>query len=127
MKLAVGLFIVLPLLAHHSIRAEYDLNKTTTIHGTVTKVEWMNPHGRFFLDVADANGTVSRWEIEMGSPNGLVRLGWNRDTIKQGDQLTVDVSPAKSGRDLGYAQVLTWPDGHIMNVPLDIWGMPIPK
>ena len=124
---ASGLLMVLPLLAHHSIRAEYDLSKTTTIQGTVTKVEWMNPHGRFYLDATDADGKVNHWEVEMGSPNGLRKTGWTRNTIQQGDQISVEASPAKDGSKLGYARVLTWPDGRSMNVPLDNWGMPIQK
>lgn len=127
MKFSLGLFVVPPLLAHHSIYAEYELSKTTAIQGIVTKVDWMNPHARFYLDVAEADGKVTRWEIETGSPNSLMNAGWKRDTIKQGDQISVDTSTAKDGSKLGYARLVTWPDGRMMTVPLYNWGTPIPK
>jgi hypothetical protein len=112
----------LPIPAHHSITAEYDLSKTITISGTVTKTEWMNPHARFFVD-AEADAAVTHWEIEMGSPNGLMRLGWSRNTIQKGDQIRVEASPAKDGSKLGFARTLTWPDGRTMTVPADNWMM----
>jgi hypothetical protein len=126
--LGVGLAVcVEPMLAHHSIAAEYNLSKTITIQGTVTKVEWMNPHARVFLSVTEADGSLVDWEIEMVSPNVLMKSGWTRGTIKPGDQISVDALEAKDGTKLGYARAVTWPDGRILSVPLDNWGMPIPK
>ena len=126
--LGIGLAVcVEPMPAHHSIAAEYNLSKTITIQGAVTKVEWMNPHARFYLSAAEANGRTVDWEIEMGSPNVLTKNGWTRDTIKPGDQISVEASEAKDGAKLGYARTVTWSDGRILSVPVDNWRMVIPK
>jgi hypothetical protein len=126
--LGIGLAVcVEPMPAHHSMAAEYNLSKTITIQGTVTKVEWMNPHARFYLSFADAEGRVVDWEIEMGSPNVLMKNGWSRGIINPGDQISVDASEAKDGAKLGYARTVTWPDGRSFSVPLDNWAMSIPK
>src|ERR1700759_5676436 len=75
--LALG-SLALPLAAHHSFDAEYDRGKTRDFEGTVTKVEWMNPHARFYLDIKEPDGKVVNWEFELGSPNGLLRSGWKK-------------------------------------------------
>src|ERR1700739_1948733 len=85
----------LPVLAHHSFAAEYDSAKPVTLTGTVTNVEWMNPHARFYIDVKDEKGEVSNWELELGSPNGLMRQGWTRNSLKKGDAVSVTGSLAK--------------------------------
>jgi hypothetical protein len=94
------LMAVTPVLAHHSFAAEYDSNKAVSLKGTVTKVEWMNPHARFYLDVKDASGKVTNWEFELGSPNGLLRAGWTRSSLKPGDDVTVKGFRAKDGSNL---------------------------
>src|ERR1700676_3205899 len=86
-----------PVMAHHSFAAEYDGKKPVTLKGVVTKVDWMNPHVYFFLDVTEENGNVSNWAFEMGPPNGLQRSGWTRNTMKVGDEVTVDGTLAKDG------------------------------
>ena len=81
-----------PALAHHAFAAEYDASKPVKLTGTVTKVEWTNPHTWFYLDVKDVSGKVTSWGFEMGSPNGLMRQGWTRNSIKPGDEVTVEGS-----------------------------------
>ena len=108
----VGLLLAsMPALAHHSFAAEYDAAKPVTLTGTVTKVEWMNPHARFYIDVKDDAGKVTNWEFELGSPNGLMRAGWTRNSLKQGDSVTVSGSLAKDGSNLANARQVTLADG----------------
>lgn len=102
----VACLAVAPLLAHHSFSAEFDANKPFSLTGSVTKIEWMNPHVWFYLDVKDAAGSVTNWGMEMGSPNGLMRNGWTRNSMKPGDIVTVDGSLAKDGSHRGNAQTV---------------------
>jgi hypothetical protein len=112
LALLTGLLLAaLPILAHHSFAAEYDANKPVTITGSVTKVEWMNPHARFYVDVKDASGAVTNWELELGSPNGLMRAGWSRNSLKIGDVVTVQGSLAKDGSKLANARSVVMSDG----------------
>ena len=90
--------------AHHSFAAEFDAAKPFKMTGTVTKVEWQNPHTFFYIDVTDASGKVTNWAMELGSPNGLMRNGWTRNTLKIGDSVNVEGSLARSGRPLGNAR-----------------------
>jgi len=115
--LAIGVITaVAPAFAHHSAAAEYDVKSKVTLKGTVTKVAWLNPHARFFVDVKDADGKVTNWEIETGSPNMLLRAGFTRNTLKLGDAITVVAYPAKDGTNLGDAVDVTLSDGRKMNV-----------
>src|SRR4029434_11336208 len=88
-----------PAAAHHSFAAEFDITEPVTLTGKVTKIEWTNPHAFLFIDVQDKQtGTVTNWEIEMGSPNGLTRLGWTRTLLKAGGGGTVG---GRLGRNKG--------------------------
>jgi hypothetical protein len=85
--------------AHHSFSAEFDADKVVKLTGTVTKVQWRNPHTYFYVDVSDDKGSVHNWAFELGSPNGLSRRGWTKDTLKIGDTITVEGARA---RDMSY-------------------------
>lgn len=93
-----------PSVAHHSFAAEFDANAPIELTGTVTKVEWANPHTYFYMDVTSPKGDVENWALEMGSPNGLMRRGWTRDSMKIGDVVTVTGSRAKDGSPKGNAR-----------------------
>jgi hypothetical protein len=90
--------------AHHSFAAEFDANAPVELSGTVTKIEWANPHTFFYVDVQNAQGGYENWAFEMGSPNGLMRRGWTRNTLKIGDVVTVAGSRAKDGSFKGNAR-----------------------
>jgi hypothetical protein len=93
----VVLASAMPVLAHHSFAAEFDATKPVNLTGVVTKVEWMNPHTYFYIDVKDESGKVTNWACEMGSPNGLTRQGWTRNTLHVGMVVSMDGTQAKDG------------------------------
>jgi hypothetical protein len=101
--------------AHHSFAAEYDARKPATFTGTVTKVQWTNPHVHFFIDVKDESGALTPWEFTMGAVNGLFRRGWARDMLKPGDIVTVDGYLARDGTHLANARLVTLRDGRRMS------------
>ena len=98
-------------LAHHSFAAEFDANAPIELTGTVTKVDWANPHTYFYIDVTSAKGDVQNWALEMGSPNGLMRRGWTRDSMKIGDVVIVSGWRAKDGATKGNARSVTLSTG----------------
>jgi hypothetical protein len=97
--IGIVLFLAaLPARAHHSVAAEFDLTKTVSLKGTVTKIEWMNPHSYLYMDVKDeVTGKAVNWAVQLGSSNWLVRHGWTRNSAKVGDVLTVDGARARDG------------------------------
>jgi hypothetical protein len=105
----------LPVLAHHSGAAVFDNSKKLNFTGVVTKVDWTNPHAHFFMDVKDASGKVTNWNFELASPSILIRNGWSRHSLKEGDTVTVTGSQARDNSTLGIAQSIVLPDGRKLN------------
>jgi hypothetical protein len=100
-----------PALAHHSFAAQYDANQPITFTGTVTKVEWQNPHIFFYVDVKDASGKITNYAVEGGPPNTLYRAGWRKDSIKIGEPVSVEGSKARDGSNLVNARSVVLADG----------------
>jgi len=107
----------MPLLAHHSAAAEFDMSRKITIQGTVTRAEWMNPHALLWVETKNPDGSVSNRELELPPPNTLKRMLGSRDFVKQGDQVSATLWRAKDGALLGFALSMVLPDGGAVNLP----------
>jgi Family of unknown function (DUF6152) len=102
-----------PIIAHHAFAAEYDASKPVTVKGVVTKIEWTNPHARFYVDGTDEKGTKAEWNFELASVNSLVRHGWTRKALNPGDQVTVKgfLARASASATKANATEVLFPDG----------------
>jgi hypothetical protein len=110
-------FAALPVLAHHSFEAEFDGDRLLTFTGVMTKLEWQNPHGWFYVDVKDDKGTVTNWAFEIAAPNVLVHFDENMRqyfVANQGKAITLTASPAKNGSNKAAADMVKFFDGRIM-------------
>jgi len=110
--LTIGLMALsLPILAHHGTGASYDMNKQVTLKGIITEFAWTNPHCQLYFDVTDEKGTVVHWAGETNSPGVLMDAGWNKRSVKPGDEITITVSPSKAGTPVGVIRKIVLPDG----------------
>jgi hypothetical protein len=106
LSFAVACLLPTPAFAHHSFFAEFDANSPVKLTGTVTRIEWQNPHAWFYIDVKDVSGAVTNWGMELGSPNLLIRAGWTRNALKVGDVVTVEASRARDGSSIANAKLV---------------------
>lgn len=110
-----GFLAAIPVYAHHSFAAEYDGSRAIRLTGTITRIEWTNPHSYFFIDVKDEKGNIANWGCEGAGPGALTRRGWKKGDVKIGDTLIVDGYPAKDNSHLIDARRVTLPDGRIIS------------
>ena len=110
--------------AHHAFSAEFDANRPVKLQGTVTKMDWVNPHAWIYIDVRKADGTVEKWMIEGGTPNAMFRRGFTKDSLKAGTEIVVDGYQAKNGTLRANGRDLRLPDGRTLFVGSSGTGAP---
>jgi len=116
---AALLVLSAPTLAHHGV-AGYDMAKTVTVHGTVTKFDWSNPHVVVYVDAKSDSGEIQHWTIEFASPVHMVRAGWSKSSMKAGDDIVIDTHPSRNGAPIGITSTITFILKTVVN------GQPLP-
>ena len=113
-----------PVIAHHSFAAEFDAKRPVKLRGTVTKMEWINPHSWIHIDVKGPDGKVEKWMVEGGAPNALLRRGWNKNSLLPGTEILVEGFQAKDGANRANGRDITFPDGKKLFVGSSGTGAP---
>jgi Family of unknown function (DUF6152) len=118
------LLAAVPVLAHHSFAAEFDAKKPVKLTGTVTKMEWINPHAWIYIDVKNTDGTVTNWMVEAGAPNALLRRGWTKNSLLPGTEIVIEGYQAKDGANRANGRDITFKDGKKLFVGSQGTGAP---
>jgi len=125
LALLVVTFAVRPTLAHHAFAAEFDASKPLILRGTVTQMDWINPHAWIHIDVKNSDGSVTSWMIETGAPNGLLRRGFNKNSLPKGTEIVIEGWQAKDGSNRANGSNVTFPDGKKLFVGSSGTGAPV--